>query len=119
MATKEFTVYRTHHGPIVREEDGKWVAVRADGGAGQGADPVVHPHQGQDYTAFKQTMELHTNSSNNTIFADADGDIAYFHSQLHPQARPEVRLDASRSTAAIRPPTGKGLLSVDETPERR
>ena len=28
MAQKEFTVYRTHHGPIVREADGKWIAIR-------------------------------------------------------------------------------------------
>jgi len=24
MAQKKFTVYRTHHGPIVREQNGKW-----------------------------------------------------------------------------------------------
>jgi acyl-homoserine lactone acylase PvdQ len=28
MAQKEFTVYRTQHGPIVREADGKWIAIR-------------------------------------------------------------------------------------------
>ena len=28
MAEKKFTVYRTHHGPIVREANGKWVAIR-------------------------------------------------------------------------------------------
>src|SRR5258708_29276800 len=28
MAHKDFTVYRTHHGPIVREANGKWVSVR-------------------------------------------------------------------------------------------
>ena len=28
MATREFTTYRTHHGPVVRAENGKWVAVR-------------------------------------------------------------------------------------------
>ena len=33
----------------------------------------------KDYAEFRQTMELHTNSSNNTIFADAEGNIAYFH----------------------------------------
>ena len=27
MAEREFTVYRTHHGPIVRERDGQWVSV--------------------------------------------------------------------------------------------
>src|SRR5580765_8100663 len=28
MAQKEFTIYRTHHGPVVREADGKWISVR-------------------------------------------------------------------------------------------
>ena len=28
LAQREFTVYRSHHGPIVREVDGRWVAVR-------------------------------------------------------------------------------------------
>ena len=28
MATREFTTYRTHRGPIVRAVDGKWVSVR-------------------------------------------------------------------------------------------
>ena len=34
-------------------------------------------------------MELHTNSSNNTIFADADGDIAYFHGNFIPKRDPK------------------------------
>ncbi len=29
---KIFTVYRTHHGPIVREADGKWISVSPDAG---------------------------------------------------------------------------------------
>ncbi len=28
MAEKKFTVYRTHHGPIIREPNGKWVSIR-------------------------------------------------------------------------------------------
>jgi acyl-homoserine-lactone acylase len=28
METRTFTVYRTHHGPIVRAADGKWISVR-------------------------------------------------------------------------------------------
>ena len=30
-------------------------------------------------------MELKGNSSNNTVFADADGDIAYFHGNFIPR----------------------------------
>ena len=48
MAEREFTVYRTHHGPIVREVDGKWVSGAPHGRAGQGAHPVVLAHQGEE-----------------------------------------------------------------------
>ena len=116
MAQQEFTVYRTHHGPIVREADGKWIARPADAGAGQGADAVVLAHQGEaTYEAFRKTMELHTNSSNNTIFADAEGNIAYFHPQLHPEARRPASTGPSRWTAATRRPTGRALHSLDES----
>ena len=28
MASRDFTVYHTHHGPVVREQDGKWVSTQ-------------------------------------------------------------------------------------------
>ena len=93
MAQKKFTVYRTHHGPIVREADGKWVSVRLMQEPIKALTQSYTRTKATSYKAFRDTMELHTNSSNNTIFADADGDIAYFHAQLHPEARSEVRLD--------------------------
>ncbi len=37
------------------------------------------------YKSYRQTMELQANSSNNTIFADADGDIAYCHGSFIPR----------------------------------
>ena len=43
----------------------------------------------RNYTAFRETMELHTNSSNNTIYADADGTIAYFHANFIPRRDPK------------------------------
>ncbi len=36
------------------------------------------------------------NSSNNTIFADADGDIAYWHGNFIPKPRPQIRLHQTR-----------------------
>jgi acyl-homoserine lactone acylase PvdQ len=68
-----------------------------------------------DYKTFRRTMELHTNSSNNTIFADADGDIAYFHANFIPRRDP--RFDWTRPVDGSDPATEwHGLLSVDETP---
>ena len=93
MAEKKFTVYRTHHGPVIREEDGKVGEHPPDAVAHQGADAILPAHQGQDYKDYRQTMELKANSSNNTIFADADGDIAYFHGNFIPRRDTSFRLD--------------------------
>ncbi len=63
-------------------------------------------------------MELHTNSSNNTIFADARGNIAYFHSNFIPKRDP--RFDWSRPVDGSDPATEwQGLHSLDETPHLR
>jgi len=84
-ASKTFTVYRTHHGPIVREADGKWVSVRLMQEPLKALMQSYSRTKARSYKAFRDSMELHTNSSNNTIFADADGDIAYFHSNFIPK----------------------------------
>jgi acyl-homoserine-lactone acylase len=67
------------------------------------------------YKAFRDTMDLHTNSSNNTIFADADGDIAYFHSNFIPKR--DTRFDWTKPVDGSDPATEwKALMSIDETP---
>src|SRR5204863_1285523 len=68
-----------------------------------------------DYKSFLRTMELHTNSSNNTIFADASGNIAYLHANFIPKR--DTRFDWTRPVDGSDPATEwKGVLSVDETP---
>jgi acyl-homoserine lactone acylase PvdQ len=69
----------------------------------------------KNYKEFKQTMELHTNSSNNTIYADADGNIAYFHGNFIPRRNP--KFDWAKPVDGSNPETEwQGLLSVDESP---
>jgi acyl-homoserine-lactone acylase len=115
MATKQFTVYRTHHGPIVRETSGKWVSVRLMQEPLKALTQSYTRTKARDYKTFKQSMELHTNSSNNTIFADADGDIAYFHGNFIPRRDP--RFDWTKPVDGSDTATEwHGLLSVDETP---
>ena len=85
MAEKKFTVYRTHHGPIVREANGKWVSIRLMQEPIKALTQSYTRTKAKDYKSFRETMELQANSSNNTIFADADGDIAYFHGNFIPR----------------------------------
>jgi acyl-homoserine lactone acylase PvdQ len=115
MAQKDFTVYRTHHGPIVREADGKWVSVRLMQDPLKALTQSYTRTKAKNYKAFRETMELHTNSSNNTIYADADGTIAYFHSNFIPKR--DTRFDWTKPVDGSDPATEwKGVLSIDETP---
>jgi acyl-homoserine-lactone acylase len=115
MGLKDFTILRTHHGPIVREQNGKWVSVRL---MQRPMDALIQSFtrmKARDLKSFRQTMELHTNSSNNTTFADANGDIAYFHSNFIP--RRDTSFDWTRPVDGSDPRTEwKGVLAVDESP---
>jgi acyl-homoserine-lactone acylase len=115
MAEKKFTVYRTQHGPVVREANGKWVSFRIMQEPIKALTQSYTRTKAKDYKSFRHTMELHTNSSNNTIFADADGDIAYFHGNFIPKRN--TKFDWTKPVDGSDPATEwTTLLSVDETP---
>jgi acyl-homoserine-lactone acylase len=115
MAHKDFTVYRTHHGPVVRAVDGKWVSVRLMQEPLKALQQSYLRTKAKNYKAFKDTMELHTNSSNNTIYADADGSIAYFHANFIPKR--DTKFDWTKPVDGSNPATEwHGVLSIDETP---
>jgi acyl-homoserine-lactone acylase len=125
LASRDFTIYRTHHGPIVRE------AAAGEGGV---AAPGIHwvatammeePLKAliQSYTRtkarsfadFRKVMDLHTNSSNNTIYADGDGVIAYFHANFAPKRDP--KFNWRKPVDGSNPATDwKGVHTVDESP---
>ena len=115
MAEKKFTVYRAGHGPVIAEMDGKWVSIRLMEEHVKALTQSYTRTKAKDYKSFRQPMELHTNSSNNTIFADADGDIAYFHGNFIP--RRDTSFDWTKPVDGSNPATEwHGLLSIDETP---
>ena len=118
MAEKVFTVYRTQHGPIVRNtsEDGTWVSIRLMQEPVKALTQSYTRTKSKNYAEFRQVMELHTNSSNNTIFADSEGNIAYFHGNFIPRRDP--KFDWTKPVDGSDPATDwHGLLSVDESPK--
>jgi len=115
MAAKTFTVFRTHHGPVIRKAGDKWVSIRLMRNPVNALSQSYLRTKARDYQAFRRTMDLHTNSSNNTIFAAANGDIAYFHANFIP--RRDTTFDWTKPVDGSTPATEwGGLLSVDETP---
>jgi len=115
MAEREFTVYRTHHGPIVRAVDGRWVSVAL---MEEPRDALIQSYirtKASNMEEYIEAMRAHTNSSNNTLFADAEGNIAYFHSNFIPVRNPAF--DYTEPVDGSNPETDwNGVHSVEETP---
>ncbi len=112
---RQFKVFATHHGPIVRAEQSKWIAVRLM------QDPVNALMQSylrtktRDLAAFTSVLNLHTNSSNNTVYADADGHVAYFHANFVP--RRDAAFDWTQPVDGADPATEwHGVHAVEESP---
>jgi len=110
---KNFTIYRTHHGPITHTINDKWVSTAMMW------DPVNALIQSYTRTKldthkdFWEMMKICTNSSNNTVYADADGNIAYYHGNFIPKR--DVRFDYRRPVDGSDPATDwQGLHTVDE-----
>jgi acyl-homoserine-lactone acylase len=115
MAEKKFIVYYTHHGPVIRDQDGKWVTIRLMQEPIKALMQSYLRTKAKDYKQYLQSMELKANSSNNTIYADADGHIAYFHGNYIP--RRDTRFDFTKPVDGSDPATDwKGLLTVEESP---
>jgi acyl-homoserine-lactone acylase len=115
QGVRTFTVYRTHHGPIVRATDGKWIAVALMQRPVEALSQSFLRTKAADYASFLKVARLHANSSNNTIFADAKGDIAYLHPQFIP--RRDDRFDYSAPVDGADPATDwKGVHTLEEAP---
>jgi acyl-homoserine lactone acylase PvdQ len=115
IAERKFTVYYTHHGPVTAEENGKWVSVSLMQKPIEALEQSYTRTKATDYKSFRQTLELKADSSNNTVFADAEGNIAYFQGNFIPKR--DSSFDFTKRVDGSNPATDwHGLLSVDETP---
>jgi acyl-homoserine-lactone acylase len=115
MASRSFETYRTHHGPIVREAGGKWVAFAMMHKPVEALQQSFLRTKARDLASFLQVAELKANSSNNTLFADRRGAIAYLHPQFIPVR--DNRFDYRKPVDGSDPRTDwRGLHGLGEAP---
>jgi acyl-homoserine lactone acylase PvdQ len=113
MSERSFPMYHTSHGPVTHMLGDKWVVTKINW------DPVNALRQSfirtklANYDEFRDMMNIRTNSSNNTVFADSSGNIAYFHGDFIPKRNPQF--DFSRPVNGSNPATDwQGLHEIDE-----
>ncbi|MBE1489433.1 penicillin acylase family protein [Plantactinospora soyae] len=115
-AQRTFTTYATHHGPIVREADGKWIAFALMNKPVEALQQSFLRTKTRDYADFIQVADFKANSSNNTLFADSRGGTAF----LMPQFMPirDDRFDYRKPVDGSDPATDwRGLHSLRSLPQ--
>ena len=115
MAQRTFTAYFTHHGPIVREEGGKWIATALMNTPLEALQQSWQRTKATDLASYLEVAELKANSSNNTLFASDKGEIAYLHPQFIPVR--DDRFDYTKPVDGSDPATDwKGLHAIADAP---
>ncbi|CCH57069.1 peptidase S45 penicillin amidase [Fibrisoma limi BUZ 3] len=82
---KEFTMYRTHHGPVAGQQGDQWITVRMMNDGLNALSQSYLRTKATDYASYNEVMKLNGNASNNTVFADRKGNIAYWHGNFMPR----------------------------------
>ncbi|PWL40249.1 acylase [Flagellimonas aquimarina] len=114
-AVKEntFPMYHTHHGPITHAVDKQWTASAMMWEPVKALEQSYIRTKKNGYNGFREMMDIRTNSSNNTVYADAEGNIAYFHGNFIPKR--DTIFNYREPVDGSNPKTDwQGLHSVDE-----
>ncbi len=114
LIERRFPSFRTHHGPITHRLEDRWVATRINWNPVDALRQSYLRMKTADYSAFREMMDIRTNSSNNTVYADDSGNIAYFHGNFMPRRDP--LFDYQQPVDGSNPATDwQGVHPVDET----
>ncbi len=107
-----------HRGPVVRSNGDAWVSVELMNRPVLALEQSFLRTKARTYAEYRATMELMANSSNNTIFADADGDIAYWHGDYIPER--DTQYDFTKPVDGSNPATDwQGLTALEHVPQLR
>nr|WP_299387316.1 acylase [Allomuricauda sp.] len=113
LKEKTFPMYHTHHGPITHAVDGRWTASAMMWEPVKALEQSYIRTKQEGYDGFRKMMDIRTNSSNNTVYADAEGNIAYFHGNFMPKR--DTIFDYIKPVDGSDPKTDwQGLHTVDE-----
>jgi acyl-homoserine-lactone acylase len=115
MQVRSFTTWRSHHGPVIRSEGGKWIAVSLMHRPVAALEQSFLRTKATDLASYLKVAERRANSSNATLFASSRGEIAYLHPQFVPIR--SDRFDWRKPVDGSDPATDwQGEHSLDQLP---
>jgi len=113
IKSKTITVLYTHHGPIMANRNGQILSLKADNRIMNGLIQCWQRTKAKSFVEFKKTLDLKGNISNNTVYADAEGNIAYWHGNRIP-ARDKKYNWAAPVDGTVKATEWKGMHSISD-----
>jgi acyl-homoserine-lactone acylase len=115
LASRSFTGWMTHRGPIVRADGKKWIAFAMMNKPVAALQQSFLRTKADGLAGFMKASEFKANSSNIAVVADDKGDIAVLAPQFMP--RRDDRFDYTKPVDGSDPRTDwRGLHAVSELP---
>ncbi|HEY3703959.1 MAG TPA: penicillin acylase family protein [Terracidiphilus sp.] len=115
LKSRTFMAMYSLHGPVIAQDGERLVTMQLMNVPIAALEQSYLRTKAHNYAEYKKTMELRANSSNNTVFADADGEIAYWQGDFIPRRDP--RFDYAKPVDGSDPSTNwLGLMTVEEVP---
>lgn len=114
VSQKEFTTYFTGHGPVFAKQDDNWISVKSNNRDINGLIQSWKRTKATSFEEYKSIMNLLANTSNNTVYADAEGNIAYWHGNFIPKR--DMNYDWNKPVDGTTSATEwRGLHTVNES----
>ncbi len=114
ISTTSFNTYYTGHGPVMAKRNGNWISVKSNNRDIKGLEQSWLRTKATSFVAYKKVMDMLANTSNNTVYADAEGNIAYWHGNFIPKR--DTTYDWSKPVDGTTSATEwKGLHPVNES----
>lgn len=79
-----FTVYKTHHGPVVAKRNGQWLSAKSINSNNKLLSVHWNITKSKSYNEFVGWLDKRVMTGTNTIYADKSGNIAYWHGNFVP-----------------------------------
>ncbi|RYY68285.1 MAG: acylase, partial [Chitinophagaceae bacterium] len=114
LISKTFTAFYTPHGPVMASRGNEWLSLRADNRLMNGLIQCWQRTKARGLADFKKTLDLKGNISNNTVYADAQGNIAYWHGNRIPAKDTSFNWTAPVD-GSTRLTEWKGYHTIDQT----
>ena len=113
LEKKNITAYFTHHGPVMARRNNKWISLKSFNRSMISLQQSWLRTKTTSFEAYKKVMDLKGNTSNNTVYADDKGNIAYWHGNFIPVRDKKLNW-AKPVDGSVTATEWKGLHKLDD-----